>query len=130
MSFETLKRYSSAVLKSLLVYSISFLFVQIPNLARVLISNGQNDENKKQQKRIRAKQVDPDDPFSPYRAVEVLDGLRTTPDEYINTLADIPDYCIERFADRETLGVREIRGIEDEKQPNGKIFKKVCFISL
>ena len=30
------------------------------------------------------------------------------------------------FSDVQTLGVRELYGIEDEVQPNGKVFKKVC----
>lgn len=126
MSFDTIKRFTSIVLRRLLIYSISILFVHIPNLTRAL-TTGHEDENKKLQRRIRAKQIDPTDPFSPYRAVEVLDNLRTTPDEFIHTLADIPDYCVERYSDKETLGVREILGVEDEKQSNGKIFKKVCF---
>lgn len=67
----------------------------------------------------------PTDPSSPYRAKEVLDGLQSQPNEAIQTLADIPDYCVQRYADRETLGVREILDVEDEAQPNGKVFKKV-----
>ena len=85
-------------------------------------------ERSKIQKRIRAKITNPSDPSSPYRAVEVLDELQTTPDEHVKTLADIPDHCLEHYANKETLGTREILGIEDEKQPNGKIFKKVFLL--
>jgi hypothetical protein len=77
------------------------------------------------QKRIRAKITNPLDPSSPYRAVEVLDELRAISDEHVQTLADLPDYALQHHADKETLGVREILDVEDEKQSNGKIFKKV-----
>ena len=86
---------------------------------------GKDDEKQDRQRRVRAQLVDPSDSSSAYRALEVLDQLQTQPDEQIQTLADIPDYCLQRYADRETLGVREIRDVEDEEQPNGKVFKKV-----
>ncbi|CAF1673661.1 unnamed protein product, partial [Adineta ricciae] len=72
----------------------------------------------------RAKLSDDSNPSSPYRAVEVLDELRSQPEEDVETLAIIPDLCLERHADKETMGVREILDVEDEKQPNGKVFKK------
>ena len=86
---------------------------------------GRDDERWKHQKRSRAELIAPDDPSSPYRAVEVIDELRTQPNEHVRTLADIPDYSLARFAEKETLGVREILDVQDEQQPNGKIFKKV-----
>ncbi len=43
----------------------------------------------------------------------------------LKTLADIPDRALQRNADRETMGVRQIIDVEDETQPNGKVFKKV-----
>jgi long-chain acyl-CoA synthetase len=90
---------------------------------------GKEDERSKLQKKIRAKLTDPSDPSSAYRAVEVLNELRTTPDENVKTLADIPDYALQRYAHKETQGVREILDVQDEKQPNGKIFKKVFLFS-
>ncbi len=87
---------------------------------------GKDDRRSKVQRRIRATLTDSSDPSSPYRAVEVLDELRTIPDEQVHTLADIPDHCLRHYAEKETLGVRDILGVEDETQPNGKIFKKVC----
>jgi long-chain acyl-CoA synthetase len=119
------KRFGVTLLKTFFIYLISLLFVQLPTLWNVIMTLGKDDENSKIQKRIRAKLINPSDPSSPYRAIEVFDELRTTPDEHVQTLADIPDYCLERFADKETLGVREILDVQDEKQPNGKIFKKV-----
>ena len=116
------------ILRMILISIISLLFVQIPTLFRLLITFGKVDEKTVQRKRLRAKLIDPNDPSSPYRAIEAQDGLLTTPNERIQTLADIPDYCLENYADTETLGVREVLAIEDEKQPNGKLFKKVLLL--
>jgi len=124
------KRFGVTLLKTFFIYLISLLFVQLPTLWNVIMTLGKDDKSSKIQKRIRAKLINPSDPSSPYRAIEVFDELRTTPDEHVQTLADIPDYCLERFADKETLGVREILDVQDEKQPNGKIFKKVFFLFL
>ncbi len=124
------KRFILPLLRSLLMGIISILFVHLPAVGYYLITFGKIDEKSQSHKRIRAKLTNPLDPSSPYRAIEVTDELQTTPDEYVQTLADIPDYCLEKYADRETLGVREILDIQDEKQPNGKIFKKVFLFNI
>jgi hypothetical protein len=124
------KRFGFTILRALFIYSISLFFVQLPTLWNLIMTFGKDDERTKVQKRVRAKIINPSDPSSPYRAIEVLHELRSTPDDHIQTLADIPPYCFEHFADKETLGVREILDVEDEKQPNGKIFKKVLFFVL
>ena len=119
------KRFVVTLLKTLLIYTIALFFVHLPSLWNTLMAWGKDDEKQDRQRRVRAQLVDPSDSSSAYRALEVLDQLQTQPDEQIQTLADIPDYCLQRYADRETLGVREIRDVEDEEQPNGKVFKKV-----
>ena len=124
------KRFVVTLLKTLLIYIIALFFIQLPSLWNTLMAWGKGDEKRDRQKRVRAQLVDPSDPSSAYRALEVLDQLQTQPDEQIQTLADIPDYCLQRYADRETLGVREVLDVEDEQQPNGKIFKKVSPLTL
>jgi len=74
---------------------------------------------------IRAKLIDDENLSSSYRALEVLDELKTQPENHVEALAIIPDLCLERHADEETMGVREILDVEGEKQSNGKVFKKV-----
>ncbi|CAF1359072.1 unnamed protein product [Adineta ricciae] len=96
------KRFGTTIVKTIMIYSIALFFVEIPTFWHLMIRIGK----------------------TPYRAIEVLDGLLTTPHDRVNTLADIPDHALENFADKETQGVREILAVEDEKQPNGKIFKK------
>jgi long-chain acyl-CoA synthetase len=90
-----------------------------------MITLGKTNDKSEQQTRIRAKLTDESDPSSAYRAVEVLDKLQTQIEHKVKTLAVIPDLCLKRYADKETMGVREILDVEDEKQPNGKVYKKV-----
>ena len=119
------KRFGTTIVKTIMIYSIALFVVEIPTFWHLMIRAGKSSERFKKQHRLRAKLIDPSDSSAPYRAIEVVDGLRTTPNERVKTLADIPDYALENFADKETQGVREILAVEDEKQPNGKIFKKV-----
>ena len=79
---------------------------------------GKRNDRFKLQTEIRAQPIDPSDSSSPYRALRVLDGLQTQPDDNIRTLADIPDYCRRRYANKETLGTREILDVHDEEQSN------------
>ena len=90
-----------------------------------MIRMDRKDDTIEKQKRVRAKLTDESDPLSSYRAVEVLDQLHTRIEKKVETLAAIPDWCLQHHANKETMGVRDILDVEDEKQPNGKVFKKV-----
>jgi long-chain acyl-CoA synthetase len=118
------KRFLLSLIRATLIYLIALLFVELPALWYYITTLGKNDDKSKKQKKIRAKLTDDSDPSSPYRAVEVLHELKSQPEDDIETLAVIPDICLQRFPDKETMGVRQILDVEDEKQPNGKIFKK------
>lgn len=132
MSFSTivdnvLKKYFLGFLRKVLEYFLSFLTVQIPMCCYFVGTLGKKNELREKQGRIRAKLINEEDPSSPYRAVEVLDKLQTQPEGRVNTLAVIPDLCLQRHADKQTMGVREILNVEEEKQANGRVFKKVLF---
>ena len=111
--------------RTLFGHLVSLLFVQLPRLFHYMIRMGRKDDTFEKQKRVRAKLTDESDPLSPYRAVEVLDQLHTRIEKKVETLAAIPDWCLQHHANKETMGVRDILDVEDEKQPNGKVFKKV-----
>jgi len=119
------RRFLLSLIRALLIYIISLLFVELPTFCRYITTLGKDDDKGIKQKRVRAKFTDDSDPSSPYRAVEVLNELKTQPEDDVETLADIPDRALQRNADRETMGVRQIIDVEDETQPNGKVFKKV-----
>lgn len=46
--------------------------------------------------------------------------------EKIDTMAKVFDYCCKKYPNKRCLGTRQIFAEEDEVQPNGRIFKKVC----
>ncbi|CAF1053768.1 unnamed protein product [Adineta ricciae] len=121
------RRYLGRLIKRLFGLYISLLFVYIPSLVYYALTLGKPNETYQKQKRLRAKQVDESDPSSPYRAIESLEKLHEQPEQGIETLADIPYVCLERYGDKETMGVRDVTNVEEEKQPNGKIFKKFAF---
>ena len=124
------KRFLVKSLRTIFLCLISLLFVQLPTLCHFIIRLGGKDERIEKQKSVRAKLTDESDPLSPYRAVEALDKLQTQVEKKVETLAAVPDWCLKRHGDKETMGVREILDVEEEKQPNGKVFKKVFVISI
>jgi hypothetical protein len=116
------------LIRTLFGYLISTLFVLIPRFFYFLMTLGKGDELCEKQKRVRSKLVNEEDPSSPYRAVETLEKLETQPEKRVETLSFIPDLCLKRYADKQTMGVRQILNVEEEKQSNGKIHKKVFFL--
>jgi long-chain acyl-CoA synthetase len=66
--------------------------------------------------------VDKSDPYSPYRSVLVTDLI--TCNEPNASIYSEFKANFKQFADISTLGVRELLSIDDEVQPNGKVFKK------
>lgn len=119
------KRVLVKSVRTIFVYLISLLFVQLPILCHYIIRLGKKDDTIEKQKRVRAKLTDESDPLSPYRAVEVLDKLHTQIEKKVDTLAEIPDWCLQHHADKQTMGVRDVIDVEEEKQSNGKVLKKV-----
>ncbi|CAF3068503.1 unnamed protein product [Rotaria socialis] len=118
------KRFLLSLIRTTLIYIIALLFVHLPTFYYYITTLGKDDRKYGKQKRIRSQLIDSSDPSSPYRAVEVLHQLQTQPEDQLETLAVISDLCLQRHADKETLGVREIIDVQDETQPNGKIYKK------
>lgn len=61
----------------------------------------------------------------PYRAVNATKKLVTSLHPGVDTLDKMFEYAALRFPHRDCLGTREVISEEDEKQNNGKVFKKV-----
>ncbi|CAF2859817.1 unnamed protein product [Rotaria sp. Silwood2] len=93
------RRFLLALIRATLIYRIAFFLVHLPTFWHYLMTLGKDDRKGLKQKRIPAKLIDDSDPSSPYRALEVLDELRTQPEDDVETLAVIPDLCLERHAD-------------------------------
>ncbi len=57
--------------------------------------------------------------------VESADALVTQDFEGVDTLDKLFVHAVKRFSKAPCLGTREVLSEDEEKQPNGKIFKKV-----
>lgn len=125
-----LTRSVLTIIRTIFGCLISFIVVHVPRVSHYVVTLGKYDEKIEKQKRIRAKLTNNNDPSSPYRAVQVLEQLETQLEKKVETLAVIPELCLKRYSNKETMGVREVLDVEDEKQPNGKIYRKVCFLIL
>lgn len=64
-------------------------------------------------------------PEGPYRAVSAAKRLVMSLHPGVDTLDKMFEYAAMRFPNRECLGTREVISEEDERQSNGKVFKKV-----
>ncbi|KAK9520470.1 hypothetical protein VZT92_020355 [Zoarces viviparus] len=73
-------------------------------------------------------------PEGPYRAVSAAKRLATSLQPGVDTLDKVFEYAAMRFPHRDCLGTREVISEDDERQDNGKVFKKVvlgeyCWLS-
>uniref|UniRef100_A0A3Q2G0V3 long-chain-fatty-acid--CoA ligase n=2 Tax=Cyprinodon variegatus TaxID=28743 RepID=A0A3Q2G0V3_CYPVA len=64
-------------------------------------------------------------PEGPYRAVSTVKTLLSSLHPGVDTLDKMFEYAAMRFPHRDCLGTREVVTEEDERQSNGKMFKKV-----
>ncbi|XP_056397045.1 long-chain-fatty-acid--CoA ligase 4 isoform X2 [Hyla sarda] len=75
-------------------------------------------------KRIKAKPVS-EKIGSPFRALSHFDSLATIDIPGADTLDKLFQHAVANFGKKDCLGTREILCEENEKQPNGKVFKKL-----
>ncbi|KAL3056949.1 hypothetical protein OYC64_007433 [Pagothenia borchgrevinki] len=68
---------------------------------------------------------EPGCPEGPYRAVRATKKLEATLRPGVQTLDKMFEFAARRFPHRHCLGTREVISEEDERQGNGKLFKKV-----
>uniref|UniRef100_A0A667ZMH7 long-chain-fatty-acid--CoA ligase n=1 Tax=Myripristis murdjan TaxID=586833 RepID=A0A667ZMH7_9TELE len=78
----------------------------------------------KRTRRMKARSVS-GSPEGPYRAVSSTKRLVTSMHLGVDTLDKVFEYAAQRFPYRDCLGTREVISEEDERQNNGKVFKKV-----
>ncbi|KAM9317749.1 long-chain-fatty-acid--CoA ligase 3a isoform 2-T2 [Pholidichthys leucotaenia] len=75
-------------------------------------------------KRVKARSIF-GRPQGPYRAVKATKRLAMSLHPGVDTLDKMFEYAATRFPHRDCLGTREVISEEDERQSNGKVFKKV-----
>jgi long-chain acyl-CoA synthetase len=75
--------------------------------------------------RLKAKPLVQNDPSTPYRNVECPNGeLITCEFPGYDTLDKLFERSFNLYSDKKCLGTRRILSVDQEKQPNGRIFEK------
>ena len=108
------------IIKAIFIDAFLFIVSLVDYIPEFFLSDREK-QNRIKKKSPLAKLTDPRDPRSPYRCVESPELFRI--DENVN-LYDKFEEAWQMYADVQTLGTREVFAIEDEKQSNGKVFKK------
>lgn len=66
----------------------------------------------------------------PYRSVDHFESLSREDFPGKDTLDKLFEYAVQRFGQQPCLGTRDVLSEENEKQPSGKVFKKVRMPTL
>ncbi|KAM4021134.1 long-chain-fatty-acid--CoA ligase 4 isoform 1-T2 [Anomaloglossus baeobatrachus] len=104
------------------VYLLMFVYSTLTFLPWYFLTNAK--KRKAMAKRIKAKPVS-EKIGSPYRAVSHFDTLATIDIPGADTLDKLFQQAVAKFSQKDCLGTREVLSEENEKQPNGKVFKKL-----
>ncbi|XP_075040431.1 long-chain-fatty-acid--CoA ligase 4 isoform X1 [Mixophyes fleayi] len=104
------------------VYLLMFVYSTLTFIPWYFLTNAK--KRKAMAKRIKAKSVS-DLPGSPYRALSHFDSLATIDIPGADTLDKLFQHAVSKFGKKDCLGTRELLSEENEKQPNGKVFKKL-----
>lgn len=107
------------------IYPFLFLVYLIDLVISLFVSNEHLDKNLPGKDSLHSRLVDETDPSSAYRST-VGGGpgnLLRCEDPHDNLYKQLKSSC-NRYFSSPTLGVRQLFSIDDEKQPNGKVFKK------
>ncbi|XP_044161408.1 long-chain-fatty-acid--CoA ligase 4 isoform X1 [Bufo gargarizans] len=104
------------------VYLLMFVYSVLTFLPWYFLTNAK--KRKAMAKRIKAKSVS-EKIGSPYRAISHFDSLATIDIPGADTLDKLFQHAVAKFGNKDCLGMREVLSEENEKQPNGKVFKKL-----
>ena len=108
--------------KYLVIYPFLYLVGLIDFLIGLVLPYKYDDPQLPDKDAVLSQQVDHTDPKSAFRSTLFPDLIRVQ-----NKSANIFDEltnCVQQYQDTQTMGVRELLSIDDEVQPNGKVFKK------
>lgn len=104
------------------IYPFLFLVGIIDFIGSLLLPYKYEDDTLPDKNAILSEQTDKTDPKSAFRSTMATDLLKV--DDVNANLYDEFANNYKKFGDMKTMGVREVLSIDDEKQPNGKVFKK------
>jgi len=110
------------MLKYLVIHPFLFLVGIIDFIIGLIVPYKYRDSELPDKDSVLTTITDKNDPKSAYRSV-MTDDLIRVEDPNTNLYKEFAK-AVKEHADRKTMGVREIISIDDEVQPNGKVFKK------
>ncbi|KAK6473579.1 long-chain-fatty-acid--CoA ligase 4-like isoform X1 [Huso huso] len=104
------------------VYLLMWLYTALTFVPWYFLTDAQKKQT--MAKRIKAKATS-DKTEGPYRSVDHFDSLAAMTFPGIDTLDKLFSHAVEKFGKADCLGTREVLSEENEKQPSGKVFKKL-----
>jgi long-chain acyl-CoA synthetase len=104
------------------IYPFLFVVGIIDFIIGLIIPYKYEDNELPDKDAVLSKITDPTDKSSAFRSTLFPDLIRIE-DRDTNLYKEFCE-CVKSYFDFQTMGVREILSIDDEKQPNGKVFKK------
>lgn len=104
------------------VYLLMWLYTALTFVPWYFLTDAQKKQT--MAKRIKAKATS-DKTEGPYRSVDHFDSLAAMTFPGIDTLDKLFSLAVEKFGKADCLGTREVLSEENEKQPSGKVFKKL-----
>ena len=114
------------IVRSLVKYLVIVPFISvvgfIDSLIHLVVPYKYEDPELPDKNAILTELTDKSDGHSPYRSTMSTDLIRI--DDPAANLYDSMASSVSQYGEMPTMGVRECFSIDDEKQPNGKVFKK------
>jgi long-chain acyl-CoA synthetase len=108
--------------KYLVIYPFLFVVGIFDFIIGLILPYKYDDDKLPDKNTVLSRHVDSSDSSSPFRSTMFNDLVRTET-KSVNLYSKLAEN-IEQQRDMKTMGVREIVSIDDELQPNGKVFKK------
>jgi len=115
------------VFRYILITPFLFIVSIIDFLIGLIVPYKYEDPELPDKNAILTELTDKTNPNSPYRSTMASDLVRLA-DPNTNIYEEFTK-CVKAYWDKKTLGIREILSIDDEVQPNGKVFKKYSLSS-
>lgn len=107
--------------KVFLIYPFLFILGLIDFILSLIIPYKYEDDKLPHKKAVLTELSDKTDPTSPYRSTLQGDFTVNQDDNIYNEFVK----SVYKYANFNTLGVRELLSVDDDVQPNGKVFKKL-----
>lgn len=111
-----------SIVKYLVITPFIFVVGLIDSLIHLVVPYKYEDSELPDKDATLTELSNPDDPNSPYRSNLTNELIRI--EDKATNLYDEMAKCVNEYKDMPTMGVRECFSIDDEVQPNGKVFKK------